>query len=210
VNEYRTFDRKVAYVFVDLETTGLDCERDVITEMAWIFYAGDLAVERHYYPKYEGFPSLWSAQHTAAWRPDAPVDSDGFVGQSELQTVLAYFFDDCLRLARDQTTVYLVGACPAFDDRFLRKCYREIPYNYHVIDIEALVMGSLGLPYPPPLRDLRALLGLAGENENPHDALADAREAKLIFERIINPDTVARWRLEPILKRPEHPKIYER
>jgi DNA polymerase III epsilon subunit-like protein len=184
VNEYPTFDRKVAYVFVDLETTGLDCETDAITEMAWIHGES----ERHYYVDYEGFPSVWSARNTACRKEPKYTVNAGFA--------LDQFFGECLELSKDDTSLYLVGACPAFDDRFLRKCFREIPYNYHVIDVEALAMGALGLPYPPPLRDLRLLLGLAGANEKPHDALADAREAKLIFERIINPGTVARWLVE--------------
>ncbi|MDB5095561.1 MAG: hypothetical protein JWO85_3662, partial [Candidatus Eremiobacteraeota bacterium] len=49
---------------------------------------------------------------------------------------------------------------------------------------EAMAMGALGHPQPCSLKDLRAALGIAGENEAPHTALADAREVKLIWDAL--------------------------
>lgn len=86
-----------------------------------------------------------------------------------------------------ETTTYLVGANPAFDDRFLRKAFKnidngEVPYHYHLIDVETLVMGKLGLVEPPKLKECRGLLGILGSNPAPHAGLSDAKEAKLIFD----------------------------
>jgi hypothetical protein len=60
----------------------------------------------------------------------------------------------------------------------------ELPYNHHLIDIEALVMGALGHDAPCSLKDLRIALGLEGENPAPHTALSDAREVKIIFDAL--------------------------
>ncbi|GAC1547099.1 MAG: hypothetical protein NVS2B17_31040 [Candidatus Velthaea sp.] len=178
-----------AMVFVDLETTGLDHERDAITEMAWVYDHDEedgitVTVEEHRYARYDGFPSLWSAAHTDALDPAPLSPSRGRrCARQPIEEILTAFFSQMLTLSRAGTRpIYLAGACPAFDDRFLRKHFREVPYHYHVIDVEAQAMGVLGLPVPQSLGKLRAALGIAGENEHPHNALADALEARVIYE----------------------------
>ena len=182
-----------AIVFVDLETTGLDSERDAITEMAWVYDftksdGGVLTLENHYYARYDGFPSVWSASHTQAWPRDRrDGQSTQFnvsigVPEDSLGAILAAFFEQMVVLSMAGTRpIYIAGAVPSFDDRFLRKQFRELPYHYHIIDVEAQAMGVLGWPVPRSLGKLRAALGLAGENEQPHDALADALEARAIY-----------------------------
>lgn len=162
-------------IFADLETTGLDSERDDITEIAWVTQRGQRA---QFYVAYIGFPSLWSARNTAAMKERVSAVS--------LHYALGRFFEACLELSEGGTRdVHLVGACPAFDDRFLRKHFRELPYHYHVIDVEAMAMGALGWTSPRSLKELRGALGIEGENESAHDALADAMEAKLIYDAIV-------------------------
>jgi DNA polymerase III epsilon subunit-like protein len=170
------------HIFVDLETTGLDCERDEITELGWVFEKDGELMEQHRYTLYSGFPSLWSARNTASF--DISVHSattHEFIHQVSLNDALYDFFGDFLDYAEGgRYDVYLVGACPAFDDRFLRKVFREVPYHYHVICVETLVMGLLKLPAPPSVEMLEKITGV--RNKGHHNALEDALYAKVIFD----------------------------
>lgn len=168
--------QQARYLFLDLETTGLDSETDEITEAAWI---DPWKHESEYLVRHTKIPSDWVIQHTdyveRILKGHFKVAPEMIAHQ--IKNACAFY----------QGTTYLVGANPAFDDRFLRKCFakaniREVPYHYHLIDVEALVMGKLGLAEPPKLSECRGLLGILGANDAPHTALADAREAKLIFE----------------------------
>lgn len=161
------------YLFLDLETTGLDPDTDEIYEAAWIDPWGK---EHTHLVEHKHLPSLWTLQNTDYTTRVLPAwgkQTLAFIG-SQLHIAKPY-----------QTEMYLVGANPAFDHGFLRKLFKatehDQPYNYHLIDVEALVMEHCGLTHPPHLADCRALLGLPGSYKQ-HSALDDAREAKHIFE----------------------------
>jgi DNA polymerase III epsilon subunit-like protein len=181
---------RIRHVFLDLETTGLDPDRDVITQMAWIYEQkrdGEViqVVERNYHVDYDGFPTLWAARNTNARRErrNGYGGADYLAGPStcRLACALDVFFEDCLALSDNgKTPVYLVGAVPTFDHQFLRKVYREVPYHYHVIDIEAMFMGAMGAFVPPTLSEIASITGI--KNADAHDALADARHVYQIWK----------------------------
>ena len=175
------------FIFLDLETTGLDVEVDQITEAAWCFRSDDDNVveglgSRRYFVEHTRLPNEWVLTKTDYLTRIAPAKKVPF------STVAAALWNDC----RGRETTYLVGACIAFDDSFLRKAFRAscnltLPYNYHVIDIEAMAMGALGHDAPCHLKELRAALGIAGENEAPHTALGDALEVETIWRALRAP-----------------------
>lgn len=165
------------FLFLDLETTGLEAGVDQITEAAFILGGSEFQL----FVEHTRLPGEWVLKNTDYLSRIALAPKDHF-------EVVASVLD---RICSRGSQPYLVGACPAFDDRFLRVEYaklgRPVPYHYHVIDVEAMAMGKLGHDEPCRLKDLRAALGISGENEAAHTALADAREAKLIFDALRAP-----------------------
>ncbi len=71
--------------------------------------------------------------------------------------------------------VFMVGACPSFDDHKIRKIVSP-QWQYHLIDLEVLIMGAFGLETPPSLEQLAELTGV--RNMRPHDAMGDAQHAR--------------------------------
>lgn len=111
---------------------------------------------------------------------------------------------------------HLVGACPWFDSERLHRLGlfidrlggpfgRDLAHHYHLIDVENLAVGYLmginagvdgmagiGSVVEPTLpwksTDLSLALGVDPADFQPkHSALADARWAKAIFEKIMGP-----------------------
>lgn len=87
---------------------------------------------------------------------------------------------------------HLVGNVPSFDaamlDGFLRRSGLVPAWHYHLVDVEAMVAGHLGLGPPWESRDLSRRLGVAiPEGKDEHTALADARWAKAMYEAVLRP-----------------------
>jgi len=164
------------YIFLDLETTGLDPERDVITQIAWRWRdeVTNSTMWRNFYVPFTGTCGVWAARHTLANHREPNVSS--------LDTALRSFMHTCLLLGVDGAKVYLVGANPTFDHSFLTRVMREPPYDYHLIDVEAMAMALGGAHHPPTLREIRKLLGFEGQPLCNHDAAMDAEEVQFVFE----------------------------
>lgn len=99
---------------------------------------------------------------------------------------------------------HIVGAVPSFDEERLRRQYRDrghaletqFPWHYHLIDVEALMVGYLlgraenegyiELDLPWRSDSLSLLVGIdPPRGSDRHSALGDARWAKAIYEKIM-------------------------
>lgn len=157
--------------FVDVETTGLDPTRHDVFEIALIVDG----VELEWWPDH----SVEHADPTALRmtryyervpEPDHPKDV-------------------AMAVAERTANRHLVGAVPSFDaaflDVFLRRWGAAPAWHYHLVDVEALAAGKLGIEPPWDSEELSRAVGIDPDEIDRHTALGDARWAKAIYEAVL-------------------------
>ncbi len=183
---------------VDSETTGLDPARHPIWEVA--------AIEE------DGTEHLWQVKWSRAVLDNAdPValEINGFEARYDKGTCdILSPRESAERFADLSNGLHLVGAVVSFDEERLRRMHDlhlgrpegKYPWRYHLIDVEALAIGYLrghaagsgyymhGDPIFPPWKsdELSDALDVTmPEGDERHTALADARWAKVLYERVM-------------------------
>lgn len=160
-------------VFVDTETTGLDPKRHQIWEVALIDATG---VEHE-----------WQLAVDLS-RADAHALklSDFHARRSNSLARPSTFVDEFERLTRGH---HLAGAVVSFDEERLRRLLRahgQCPmWHYHIVDVEALAAGKLGLAPPWDSDHLSSLVGVDPAQFSRHSALGDARWAKAVYDAVV-------------------------
>ena len=173
-------------IFLDLETTGLDPRRHVIWEAAWINNHGEHAFAIDL--------------TTEELRDASPIALE--VGRyrervtgKQGKGAICFPRENVARKLADATAgKHIVGANPAFDAAFLTELFRKYDlkpqWHYHLIDIEAVMLGVLAakgsqLPVPWNSVELGQLVGVAPPKDNQrHTALGDTRWVKSIWEKV--------------------------
>lgn len=179
--------------FLDTETTGLDPEFDPVWEIA-VIVDGEEHLWQQKLPESDGGPdwsmvSEWVLENTrivASYDHAAALE----VGES---------IDRLVNLIHGR---HVVGACPWFDSERLHRASlatygseggtRDLPWHYHLIDVENLAVGYLAgrsvhegydpIDLPWKSTDLSLALGVDPADFEPkHTALADARWAKAMY-----------------------------
>ena len=93
--------------------------------------------------------------------------------------------------ALDEMTVgaHLVGAVPSFDEESLAHLFHEHGHSprwhYHLIDVENLAAGALGLEPPYKSDDLFAAFGVNTPEGERHTAMGDARSAMALYDAVM-------------------------
>lgn len=164
--------------FVDTETTGLDPQRHEVWDVAIIDEDG---YEREFHIRPMDY-------HPDSMEPDAARISRFYsrTGAS------GWFWDTRSSVAREIAQLtegrHLVGAVPSFDAMFLTKLlHREglVPaWHYHLIDVETLIAGRLGLQPPQTSDDLSRAIGVNPDDFERHTALGDARWVRAQYEAV--------------------------
>lgn len=189
-----------ALAFVDTETTGLDPDRHEVWEVAlrlrvppdadgkapadvvrhW-FLPVDLAVADPvaltiggYYARFE--------------RPEPPAPRQGRRASQSVWPDEQILEDFAAEFARLTHGAHIVAACPSFDDGFLKRLLRRngaCPgWHYHLIDVEALAAGALGLEPPWDSDHLNLLLGI--DVEGKHTAEGDVAWSVAMYDAALD------------------------
>lgn len=83
----------------------------------------------------------------------------------------------------------VVGAVPWFDTELLGNRMRwhdtAPSWHYHLIDVESLAAGALGLPQPWDFDAILTTFGLAYAEDARHTAIGDARMARDLYDAVM-------------------------
>lgn len=158
-----TQERK--FVYLDIETTGLDSERDNIVELSYAIEQGEITT------LYSGIKSV-------------PPKIDELIkfterGLADKPTCTQEEVVLFLEATKGQT---MVAANPAFDSQFLKD--RDLwSMSYRMLDIESYAMAKLNLSYVPGLIDIYKELVKQGFNvpEPDHSSYGDVRALRFMF-----------------------------
>ena len=174
------WDRSVRFFVVDLEFSGF------IPGFHEILELGAVALDEQYEPLGE-----WQAR-LAARHPERASDwvrehqAHLLVGGEPPERALSAFVEWVARLRGEHTAYYVgwtCGADLAHLDTALRAHHLEWPFHYRHIELNSLLVGRLGLPWDYEHSTALRMLGV--EPAGAHVALVDAREAALVFQRLM-------------------------
>lgn len=166
-------------VFIDTETTGLDPDRHELWEIALIDASGE---ETSFQPQIRRLDLADPGSLRLVRFYERTSDAD-------------WYWQDREHVARgiaEMTAgLHLVAAVPSFDATFLSAFLRahglREAWHYHLVDVEALAAGKLGMAPPWDSADLAKRLGI--ESDRPdfakHTAMGDARWAKAIYDAVL-------------------------
>lgn len=165
----------MSIVFIDTETTGVDPRIHNVWEIGLIEIDGT----EHSWLVSTDLLDISSADSTALrltrFYDRTTIPPVG--GQSSKGTI-------ALEVARLTAGKHLVGAVPSFDATFLTKFLYEAglapAWHYHLVDVEALAAGRLGLEPPWDSADLANRLNVP-ILDGKHTALGDARWAREMY-----------------------------
>lgn len=158
--------------FLDLETSGLYPAQHEIVEVGIVLDVdGDVTDEFTCSLPFDLAAAAPQALEVNGWgkRPfPAEMDSAEAVARVDAMT-------------RD---AFMVGNCPWFDDAFLRVWFaahgRSPGWHYHLVDVENLIAGKLGLRPPWNSETVSEAVGISVPTDQ-HAALADARWSRDLY-----------------------------
>jgi hypothetical protein len=169
-------------VFLDTETTGLNSDQHEIWDLAFIRDG-----EEH---EYHFQPDLTKADPMALkighyYERSLALDWK-WNGRSDCST------DTSSEIARLLYGRHIVGAVPSFDDAFLKRFMLAngqavSTWHYHLICVENLIAGKLGIAPPWKSDDLSRAIGVEPPKDaDRHTAIGDARWVKAMYEAVIS------------------------
>lgn len=188
--------------FVDCETTGLHPDQHHIWEVAlitpdgaehvWQFPVDEMSADPFALNIGRYWDRRWSADN------DVPV-LDAIYNAHERRSRRKNFPDQgravapsvtwCRHFRELTAGLHLAGAVVSFDEERLRRLLHRNGvlhrWHYHVVDVEALAAGKLGIEPPWRSDDLSAALGVTISEEDRHTALGDAKWALRVYNAVM-------------------------
>lgn len=165
-------------VFLDTETTGLDPDKHEVWEVGLI--VRDEGGDKEYH---------WFAQVDLKAAEPIALNVGGFFDRYDASTAI-----HPSQLAEElghiiPARAHLVGNVVSFDEERLRRLLQregvKPPWHYHLVDVESMIAGKLGLAPPWESDDLSAAIGVAVTEDDRHTALGDARWAMHLYDAMV-------------------------
>lgn len=152
------------YVFLDIETSGLNPQYHEVIEVGYVMEDGR---EVEFSLPFSEQRADAKALAVNGWgvRPFAPL-LDANSARNTLRD--------------DLDGAYLVGQQIHFDATFLKEFLNEVVWNFRLVELSSLVAGAVGIMPPMKSEQITQLTGVA--NTGKHTALADAQWNKRVFD----------------------------
>jgi len=178
-------------IFLDTETTGLDSDRNEVWEVA--------AIERNFYEdgqQSEDIEYHWFLYVNLEKADLIALNIGRYFERHPTMLTEKHFTDVAnrnsfaLEFFKLSIGAHIVGAVPDFDTRFLSKLFKKyslLPaWHYHLVCVENLAAGKLGMEPPWKSDDIFEQLGYKRNKETQHTAMGDAREVRDIYDLVMN------------------------
>lgn len=185
-------------LWLDVETTGLDYEKDRIVELG-IIYSNDTEEKKfHTYIKYTNYPEAYTKPNSRAIElTGLTPEKLNQLGINELKAFQAidWFFNHLTDRFTPTDKMILCGYNVDFDDNFLRQLFKRNGgkfYGSFIANCRLNVMNTLALATRlkkiPLLRSykLQDVAKFFNFEFNPHNALEDILVTKRIQEHLEN------------------------
>lgn len=199
-------------VFLDLETTGLDPERDQIWEFAAIRSYQGTETAYHFFVQHDmsladsHLPEIFLNQYKRRFHAQ-----DSNIPTID-PTALAAIVRHIVFAPVGGVKPHIVGAVPSFDENFLKVLLiahgygssKGWPWHYHLIDVENLTVGYLNgmlqygseskintlviqnaISLPWNADELSSTLGIDLTRYERHTAMGDVQWARAIYQRVM-------------------------
>jgi len=154
------------YVIIDLETTGLDLNRDEIIEIAGVKVSRGAVVE-----EFSTFVSC-SRPLSAEISDLTGITNEMLIGQPTIEEILDDFTDFVKGCE-------LVAHNAEFDSSFLHKYWPD-----ERVWLDTIVLAQIAFPTEPSYSMTNLVVSLGIENKQAHRAISDARAEAELFLRI--------------------------
>lgn len=187
----------IPLIFLDTETTGLQPDRHTIWEIGWITAVHDADARRLTLNK--GYQATVPLGYSALVKADPDAlkvghyeqrKTDGLREREAVIADLTAAIAQVMAQAGTDKVPHFVGAVPGFDHAMLAQNWVGWPgfgeglWHYHLIDVETLAAGKLGVPPPYTSSALSEQMGATIDKKARHTALGDARWAVDLYAKV--------------------------
>lgn len=192
----------IPILVLDTETTHLRPDIGTPWEIAWTTAHHDPATKKLYTRR--AFQATVPLSFLQRKRADPKALEIGRYeqrktdGLRDVHDVIAELTADVGRIVEGTgfSVPHLIGAVPSFDHAMLCNNWLGWPgfgeglWHYHILDVEVLAAGKLGIPPPYNSSDLTSMLGVTVSEDTKHTAAGDVAWALALYAAVFDLEVI--------------------